>query len=96
MLHLVVAVLMYADDAALPADCEEDLRLSASIFEDFCNDNRLFIAVPKTYVTIFHNEQDANVKCEDKMFTSTAGVCRSTSTDARLRLRISSNTWGSL
>ena len=29
MLHLVVAVLMYADDAALPTDCEEDLRLSA-------------------------------------------------------------------
>ena len=26
----------------------------------------VFIAVPKTYVTIFHNEQDASVKYEDK------------------------------
>ena len=35
MLHMTVAVLMYADDAALPAYTIEDLRLSARMFEDF-------------------------------------------------------------
>ena len=44
---VTIAVLMYADDAALPADSVEDLILTARIVEDFCNDNRLFIAVPK-------------------------------------------------
>ena len=41
MAHLIIAVLLYADDAALPADTEEDLQLSASIFEDFCNEHEL-------------------------------------------------------
>eukprot|EP00973_Karenia_brevis_P002241 301055-Karenia_brevis.AAC.1 len=62
MAHVTIALLLYADDAALPAETEEDLQLSASIFEDFCNDHELFIAVPKTYVTVFHAQSDNNVK----------------------------------
>eukprot|EP00973_Karenia_brevis_P078866 10945429-Karenia_brevis.AAC.1 len=42
--NLVIAVLLYADDAALPADNAEDLQLSTSIFEDFCNEHELFVA----------------------------------------------------
>ena len=61
LLHLTIAVLMYADDAALPTDSEEDMRLSAQIFERVCNDHRLFISVPKTMLTVFHHEDDTDV-----------------------------------
>ena len=54
-------MLLYADDAALPADSVEDLQLAAQILEAFCNRHRLFIAVPKTYVTVFHNSDDTSV-----------------------------------
>lgn len=35
LLHITIAVLLYADDAALPADSLDDLSLSVRIFEDF-------------------------------------------------------------
>ena len=35
LLHITIAILLYADDAALPADSLEDLALSAAIFEQF-------------------------------------------------------------
>ena len=43
LMHITIAVLLYADDAALPADTAEDLALSASIFEQFCNDMHLYV-----------------------------------------------------
>ena len=34
LMGVIVAVILYADDAALPADSIEDLMLSAAVFED--------------------------------------------------------------
>jgi hypothetical protein len=65
LLDVIVAVILYADDAALPADSVEDLQLAMSIFEEFCNENRLFIAVPKTFLMVFHNAGDRGVIYED-------------------------------
>ena len=62
LMHITVAILLYADDAALPADTAEDLALSARIFEEFCNDMRLYVSVPKTFVTVFHDTSDDEVK----------------------------------
>ena len=58
---VIIAVLLYADDAALPADSIEDLALSALILEQFCNDNHLYISVPKSYITVFHHAEDNSV-----------------------------------
>ena len=60
-----LAGLLYADDAALPADSPEDLQLSAQIFEEFCNTHRLFIATPKTFVTVSHPKNDQGVIYHD-------------------------------
>ena len=49
---------MYADDAALPANNADDLQRSLLIFEKFCNENRLYISVPKSYITVFHSDSD--------------------------------------
>ena len=65
LMGVVVALLLYADDAAIPADSPEDLQLAASIFEDFCNSHRLFIATAKTFVTVFHPAEDNGVVYED-------------------------------
>jgi len=62
---VTIAIILYADDAALPADSPEDLQLLASLFERYCNDNRLFIAVPKTFVTVFHPTADKQVIYRD-------------------------------
>lgn len=61
MLHLTVAILLYADDAALPADSLEDLALSVHIFEDFCNEMHLYISVNKTFLMIFHAASDPGI-----------------------------------
>jgi hypothetical protein len=61
LLHITIAVLLYADDAALPADSFEDLELSATIFEEFCNDKRLYISTGKSYITVFHSDGDEQV-----------------------------------
>ena len=58
---VMIALLLYADDAALPADSAEDLQLLASLFEEFCNESRLFISTPKTFVTVFHPATDPGV-----------------------------------
>jgi len=69
LMGVTLAVILYADDAALPADSLEDLQLLASLFERFCNDNRLFISTPKTFVTVFHPASDQQVIYEqDKVF----------------------------
>ena len=46
LLDVMIAILLYADDVALPADSIEDLIVSARILEEFCNDARLFISFP--------------------------------------------------
>ena len=51
---VIVAIVLYADDAEPPADSPEDLQLAADILQDFCNDHRLFMATSKTFVTVFH------------------------------------------
>ena len=61
MIDVIVALVLYADDAAIPADSISDLQLSLDIFERFCNANRLYIAVSKTFLTVFHNENDKGV-----------------------------------
>ena len=55
------AVLLYADDAALPADSAEDLQLAARIVEEFFNNRQLFTSTPKTFITVFHSTTDAGV-----------------------------------
>eukprot|EP00973_Karenia_brevis_P025510 3520567-Karenia_brevis.AAC.1 len=62
--HFAVAVILYADDAALPADSLDDLILSAQILEAFCNEMRLYISTAKTYVMIFHAGEDDGVSYE--------------------------------
>lgn len=66
LLDVTIALLMYADDAAIPADTAEDLQLAVEIFESFCNDSKLFISVPKTYLTIFHAPDDDSVRYVDE------------------------------
>eukprot|EP00973_Karenia_brevis_P037338 5147057-Karenia_brevis.AAC.1 len=65
LLHLTVTILLYADDAAIPADSEEDLQLAAEIFEQYCNEHHLFISVPKTVVTVFHPVSSDAVQYSD-------------------------------
>ena len=65
LLNITIAVILYADDAVLPADSPEDLEASAKIFEEFCNDMRLYISVGKTYLMVFHNSDDDQVKYQD-------------------------------
>ena len=65
LMGVIVAILLYADDAALPADSAEDLQLLATLFEEFCNEHRLFIATPKTFVTVFHSSTDHGVTYQD-------------------------------
>ena len=43
MLGCIIAVLLYADDAAIPADSVEDLQLAAAIAERFFNDSQLYV-----------------------------------------------------
>eukprot|EP00973_Karenia_brevis_P026062 3596591-Karenia_brevis.AAC.1 len=66
LLDITIPIVLYADDAALPASTVEDLRLSVSIFEEFCNQHQLFISTPKTFFTVFHNPSDQGVKYTDK------------------------------
>ena len=54
LLGVKVAVVLYSDDAAIPADNAEHLHLAATMLEGFCNDNRLFISTSKSFVTVFH------------------------------------------
>jgi hypothetical protein len=61
LMGVLVAVVLYADDAALPANSVEDLQLLADLFESFCNDNKLYIATPKCFVTVFHPPADDGV-----------------------------------
>jgi len=37
------------------------LQLAASLFETFCNDHRLFISTPKSFVTVFHDADDTGM-----------------------------------
>ena len=62
---VLIAIILYADDAALPADSVEDLQLLASLFGEYCNLNRLFIATGKTFVTVFHAPSDSGVQYEN-------------------------------
>ena len=55
-----LAILVYADDAAIPEDSAEDLQLAADLFQQFCNDHRLFISVPKAFPTVFHAAADSS------------------------------------
>ncbi len=55
LLGVIIAALLYADDAALPADSAEDLQGSAELFEKYCNDRRLFISTPTSFITVFHD-----------------------------------------
>ena len=57
----MIALILYADDAALPADSAEDLQRSASIFEDYCNKHRILRATPKISITVFHSAWDTGV-----------------------------------
>ena len=69
LMGITIAILLYADDAALPADSEEDLQRAAAIFEDFCNLHRLFVSTPKSFVTVFHNASDTGVQYDsDKVY----------------------------
>jgi len=61
LMGCIIAVLLYADDAAIPADSLEDLQLAASIAEQFFNESQLYISTPKTFVTIFHTVADEGV-----------------------------------
>jgi hypothetical protein len=74
LLDVTIALLLYADDAAIPADSAEDLQLAAHIFETFCNDNRLFISVPKTVLTVFHAANDDGVEYTDSNGVMVDGV----------------------
>ena len=38
------------------------MNLWASIFEQFCNEHRLYIATQKTFVTVFHHTDDEGVQ----------------------------------
>eukprot|EP00973_Karenia_brevis_P093487 12417531-Karenia_brevis.AAC.1 len=62
---LTISILLYADDAALPADSEKDLQMSARIFEQYCNEHRLFVSVPKSFITVFHSVEDTSVAYSD-------------------------------
>ena len=65
MMGITIAMLLYADDAAIPADTAEDLQLPADIFVKYCYDYHLFITVPKTFVTVFHVGNDENLAYTD-------------------------------
>ena len=62
LMHITVALLLYADDAAIPADSIADLQRSAAIMEEFCNDSHLTISISKTFVTVFHADSDGRCR----------------------------------
>lgn len=61
LLHLTIAVLLYADDAALPPDSFVDLEVSVKIFVDFCNEMQLYISTSQTVLMVFHPDGDVQV-----------------------------------
>jgi hypothetical protein len=65
LFHVTIAILLYADDAALPADTLDDLLMSVKIFEGFCNDMKLYIATAKTHITVFHGDADNGIIYRD-------------------------------
>lgn len=68
-MHVTISILLYADDAALPADSVEDLALSLQIFVEYYNEMHLFISTAKTYVVVFHNQSDNGVHyMDDRVF----------------------------
>ena len=60
-MDITIAILLYADDAAIPVDTPEDLQLAADIAEAFFNDSQLYVSTPKSYPTVFHPESDTGV-----------------------------------
>eukprot|EP00973_Karenia_brevis_P075389 10472842-Karenia_brevis.AAC.1 len=68
--HILIIILLYADDAALPADSVEDLQLAADIFVQFCNEMHLFVSVPKTKLMVFHASEDEGVKYQNGAVTA--------------------------
>ena len=72
---MTIAIILFADDAALPADSVEDLAISLSIFEEFCRESRLTIAVNKSFVIVFHDSGDAGVTYDNcKVFVDGSEV----------------------
>ena len=47
LMGYIIAVLFYADDAAMPSHILEDLQLAAFIAEQFFNDSQVYILTPK-------------------------------------------------
>ena len=43
----------------------EDLQLAASLFEEYCKDNRLFISISNSFITVFHNASATGVSYSD-------------------------------
>ena len=69
MMGCIIAILLYADDAAIPADSIDDLRSAAEIAERFFNDSQLYVSTPKTFLTVFHASADDGVKYEGDLVT---------------------------
>ena len=61
LMDCYIALLLYAEDAKLPADSAEGLQIAATIEEQFFNDRQPFVAIPKTYVTVLHAHGDTGV-----------------------------------
>ena len=60
-MHVSIANLLYADDAAIPADSPEDLVAFAAAVGCFCNDMHLFISTAKNFISAFQHDSDPGV-----------------------------------
>lgn len=71
------AVILYADDAGLPADTAEDLALSVQLFVEFQRHAiQLFVSTSKTVLVVFHPAQDTGViYCDWRVIVNGAEVC---------------------
>ena len=59
---IALAIVLYADEAARPADDLASLQRSLDILVSYCNEHRLYISVPKSFITIFHAENDPSIE----------------------------------
>lgn len=64
LMGVAIAIILYADDAAIPANSLEDLQNACRVLEAICNEHQLSIATAKTFLTVFHHEDDRGVVYE--------------------------------
>ena len=92
LLHITIAILLYAHDAALPADSADGLQHSATIFEQFCNESQLYIGVVYDSASVYVDGSRLDIQIYGATIKATAcfkylGIMMDSTGSARAHLK---------